>query len=83
LTETLAEKQQRLFHGKWEGNLPNEIPKAFFEDVVEFQRMFDKGTVACTVHGEEHQREMIQKWPEEWILWMFDKIGAFTPDEEW
>lgn len=58
-------------------NLKQPLPPEFVDDVIAFCAMFYKGGVACGVHGEEHQEEMLKKWPREWMTILFTEVGEF------
>jgi len=53
------------------------FPADFLDDVLVFCGMFYNTSLASGVHGEEHQKEMLGKWPQAWMDVVFEEIGKF------
>ena len=64
-----------------------KYPEEFLDDVLSFCAMFYHrgypGEIACGVHGEELQEEMLKKWPKHWMDKIFEDVGKFgeEPDD--
>jgi hypothetical protein len=84
--------QQYEQAGALKSEPPQEAPTAFWLDVLYYQKIFNTeykkvmGYVTnmshLSIHAEEHLEEMVLKWDEEALYWMFDEIGSFILREE-
>jgi hypothetical protein len=54
----------------------------FTKDALDFARMFYALSAASTVHGQELQMEMREKYPHEWMEMLHSMIGEFDPPED-
>jgi hypothetical protein len=66
-----------------EGSVPEQLPVAFLEDCIHYTRMAYSEGVACAVHGQLFQDEMAQRWPAQWMLWMFTqtRVTHYAKDD--
>jgi len=66
--------------------LPDEVDSDFVMDLAAFARTHVRDSAASAIEGALLQVEMIKKWPEDWMVVVFNEIGwyEYTPwADEW
>ena len=77
--DNLWEKLDHLV--EQDANLPDTLPREFVEDAFAHARMLEGDGPTTAVYGVNHQLYMLDKWPEEWMSWLFNEIGWFDSSE--
>lgn len=90
--EVETNKLIRKYLKKDRSNLepPKHAPTEFWLSVLYYQKMFNSGLKYhmdgiedfshLSIHSLMELDEMVGKYPEAWLFWMFEEIGWFDPE---